>query len=182
VSGKGGERYRKIAVTGTPGTGKTTVACRLADELDAEYFDVTGAVREGATAGYDDERDVPIADLDALREAAPEDAVLDGHISHRLEPDGVVVLRCRPDVLRSRLEERGWSDEKIRENVESEVLDIVLAEAVEGDASVFEFDTTEATPDETVENVIHALEENDERVGVVDWSDHIGEAEREVRN
>ena len=182
MNGEGDERYRKIAVTGTPGTGKTTVARHLADELDAEYFDVTGAVREGASAGYDDERGVPVADVDALREVAPEDAILDGHIAHLLEPDAVVVLRCRPDVLRSRLEERGWSDEKINENVESETLDIVLAEAVETDTPVFEFDTTDATPDETTERIVRALEEDDERVGVVDWSDHIGETEREVRN
>jgi adenylate kinase len=181
VNGEKDERCR-IAVTGTPGTGKTTIARLLADELDAEYFDVTGAVREGASAGYDEKRGVPVADMDALRETVPEDVVLDGHISHRLEPDGVVVLRCRPDVLRKRLEERGWDEKKIRENVESETLDIVLAETVEVNAPVFEFDTTEATPEETVESVVHALEDGEERVGVVDWSDHIGEAEREVRN
>ena len=181
MNGEGGEQCR-IAVTGTPGTGKTTIARLLADALDAEYFDVTGAVREGTSAGYDEKRDVPIADLDALREAAPEDGVLDGHIAHHLEPDAVIVLRCRPDVLRSRLEERGWSDEKIRENVESEALDIVLAEALDTDAPVFEFDTTEATPKETVESAVRALEIREERVGVVDWSDHIEEAERGVRN
>ena len=168
----------KVAVTGTPGTGKTTVARLLADELDAEYFDVTGAVRDGASAGYDEERGVPVADIDDLRDATPDDAVLDGHLSHHLEPDAVVVLRCRPDVLRSRLEERGWDEKKIRENVESETLDIVLAEAVGMDASVFEFDTTEAAPEETVENIVRALEEDDERHGVVDWSDSM----EEVRN
>ena len=184
-----GERNTKIAVTGTPGTGKTTVARILADKLDFEYFDVTGAVREGASSGYDADRDVPVADIDALREAAPEDSVLDGHISHHLEPDAVVVLRCRPDVLRSRLEERGWSDAKIRENVESEALDIVIAEAVETEAPVFEFDTTDATPEGTAERVLRALEDGEERVGVVNWSEYLEagttereDADTEVRN
>lgn len=162
----------KVAVTGTPGTGKTTVARRLAEELDAEYFDVTKEVRDGASSGYDEERGVPVADVEALRDSVPDgDVVLDGHIAHHLEPDAVVVLRCAPDVLRERLEERGWGDEKIRENVESEALDIVLAEAVETEAPVFEFDTTEATPDETTGRVVSALEDDEERIGVVDWSE-----------
>lgn len=182
MNGEGDER-RRIAVTGTPGVGKTTVASLLAEELDAAYFDVTEAVREGASSGYDEERGVPVADVEALRDAVPDgDAVLDGHIAHLLEPDAVVVLRCAPDVLRTRLEERGWSDEKISENVESEVLDIVLAEAVETEAPVYEFDTTEATPDETTKRIVCVLEDDDERVGVVDWSDHIEETGREVRS
>lgn len=173
----------KVAVTGTPGVGKTTVARLLAEELDAAYFDVTKEVRDGALTGYDDERDVPVADVEALREAVSEagedeDVILDGHIAHHLEPDAVAVLRCRPDVLRSRLEERGWGDEKIRENVESESLDIVLAEAVETDAPVFEFDTTEATPEETMKSIVRALEGDEERVGVVDWSDSMGEVRK----
>ena len=169
----------KVAVTGTPGAGKTTVARRLAEELDAEYFDVTKEVREGASAGYDEERGVPVADVEALRDSVPDgDVVLDGHIAHHLEPDAVVVLRCAPDVLRERLEKRGWSDEKIRENVESEALDIVLAEAVETEAPVFEFDTTEATPDETTGRVVSALEDDEERVGVVDWSNSMEEVRK----
>ena len=173
----------KVAVTGTPGVGKTTVARLLADELGAEYFDVTGAVREGASAGYDEERGVPVADVEALRDSVPEgDVVLDGHTAHLLEPDAVVVLRCAPDVLRERLEERDWSDEKVRENVESEALDIVLAEAVETDASVYEFDTTGETPEETVERTVRALEDDQERHGVVDWYDYLEESDPGVRN
>lgn len=183
----------KIAVTGTPGVGKTTVARSLADELETEYFGVTQAVREGASSGYDDRRGVPVADVDALRDAAPEEGVLDGHIAHLLEADGVVVLRCAPDVLRSRLEDRGWDDEKVRENAESEALDFVLADALGTEAQVYEFDTTDKTPDETVERVVRALEEGDERHGVVDWSEYLEtgasteartgtETEEEVRN
>jgi len=164
----------KIAVTGTPGVGKTTVARCLAESLGVEYFDVTEEVRGGASTGYDEDRDVPVADTDALRGSTPDEVVLDGHIAHRLEPDYVVVLRCAPDVLRERLEGRGWEDRKVRENVDSEVLDIVLAEALEADAPVFEYDTTDSAVDETVEKVAEAVEQRKERVGAVDWSGHVG--------
>lgn len=164
----------KVAVTGTPGAGKTTVARRLAEELGYEYFDATERVNEGASAGYDKDRGVPVADIEALREEVPKDTVIDGHISHRLSPDYVVVLRCAPDVLRRRLEERGWPKKKTDENVNSEALDVVLAEALESDAPVFEYNTTDATPDETVRRLLQAIEDREERHGIVDWSAHIG--------
>ncbi len=164
----------RIAVTGTPGVGKTTVARRLADRRGVEYVDVTQEVREGASAGHDADRNVPVADIDALEDSLPDDGVLDGHIAHRLDADYAVVLRCKPSALRKRLEERGWERDKVRENVEAEALDVVLAEALAEEIPVFEWDTTDATPDETVERVAEAVEEREERHGVVDWSAHIG--------
>lgn len=164
----------RVAVTGTPGVGKTTVARRLADQRGAEYVDVTEQVRGGASAGYDEKRKAPIADIDALREKMPEDAVLDGHLSHRLDSDYVVLLRCAPDVLRSRLEEREWHEEKIEENVKAEALDVTAAEAFSVDAPVFESDTTDATVDETVKRVAQAVEDRETRTGVVDWSAYMG--------
>lgn len=163
----------RIAVTGTPGVGKTTVAERLADELGLEYVDLTEEVRGGASAGYDEERDTYVADIDALEDSVPENAVLDGHIAHRLENDYTVVLRCAPDELRERLSERGWNEEKITENVESEVLDVVLAEVLETDAPVFEYDTTDSVPDETVERLLTAVDEEETRNGTVNWTEEV---------
>ncbi|MFP4174637.1 MAG: adenylate kinase family protein [Halobacteriales archaeon] len=166
----------RVAVTGTPGVGKTTVAQRLADDRSVGYVDITERVREGASSGYDAERGAPVADIDALRASVPDDAVLDGHLSHRLSPDYVVVLRCEPDVLRSRLEERGWRDAKVDENVEAEALDVTAAEALDVGAPVFEFDTTDATVDGTVGRVAEAVENRETRTGVVDWSAYVGGA------
>ena len=58
--------------------------------------------------------------------------------------DLIVVLRCHPDKLTERLALRDYSEEKIRENVEAEALNIISDEAFElyKEGKVFELDTT----------------------------------------
>jgi len=171
----------RIAVTGTPGTGKTTVAENLAEEVGMEYLDLTEEVQKGASVGYDEKRDTYVADMVALEEKVPDDVVLDGHIAHRLENDYTVVLRCGPEELHKRLSERGWEEAKITENVQSEVLDVLLAEALEAgagthtdtDTPVFEYDTTDSKPKETVERLIEAIEKEEKRSGTVNWTGSI---------
>ena len=43
--------------------------------------------------------------------------------------DKVFVLRVHPDILRSRLEARGYSESKIHENLEAEAMGVCTAEA-----------------------------------------------------
>ncbi|NYT01208.1 MAG: AAA family ATPase, partial [Methanosarcinales archaeon] len=119
-----------IALTGTPGTGKTTVA----GLLPWPVVDVNALVREGLHLGVDPERGCLEADMVALAariEELPgeETTVLEGHFSHHFAPRAVV-LRLHPRELRVRLAARGYSQEKIRENLEAEALDVVLVEAV----------------------------------------------------
>ena len=53
------------------------------------------------------------------------------------------------------LEARGYSEGKIRENVEAEMVDVCLVEAqgALGPERVCEIDTTDRTPDEVVEEI-----------------------------
>lgn len=184
----------RVAVTGTPGTGKTTAT----DRLNETVVHLNDTVREqaggdagdaaasetggGLVAGRDDERDSLIVDLDAAAELVDErvaatdgPVVVESHLAHRLAADRVVVLRCRPDVLEDRLLERGEAPESAAENRESEALDVVTGEAVErhGDA-VYEIETTEATPDETaaaIEQVVAG--EREPAVGTVDYIEYV---------
>ena len=58
----------KVAVTGTPGTGKTTATDQLDTELSVVHLnDVIRS--ESLTVGHDDERDSAIADVDADRKS-----------------------------------------------------------------------------------------------------------------
>lgn len=47
--------------------------------------------------------------------------MVDGHLSHFLDVDAIVVLRCSPSVLSQRLTQRGYGGAKVRANVEWEM-------------------------------------------------------------
>jgi adenylate kinase len=136
----------RVAVTGTPGTGKTTTTTLL----DGPVIHLNDLIREaGLWSERDEGRGSLVADLDAVREAVGDwSGVAESHLAHHLDADRVVVLRCRPDTLERRLRERGADEAKATENAESEALDVILSEAVErhGLDSVYEVDTTDRTP------------------------------------
>ena len=139
----------RVAVTGTPGTGKTTATEAL--ETDLYVVHLNDEITErGFTTGHDTERDSAIADLDAVADwlAGRDDVVFESHLAHQFDADRVVVLRCHPEELETRLADRDERPESIRENAESEALDVVLSEAVNrhGEDSVFEVDTTDRSP------------------------------------
>ncbi len=164
-------------MTGTPGTGKSTVAL----ELQAKGWNVLEvndlAKRHGLLRSKDPTRDSFDLDLDELQEALDKesfnDGVLVGHLAHLLDVDTVIVLRCHPEVLAKRLEARKWPLSKIRENALAESLDIILAEAVDSEVPVFEVNTTEMSPLETEGAVLAILAGEKEKyaVGNIDWSE-----------
>ena len=146
----------RVAVTGTPGTGKTTATDLL--ETDLEVIHLNEVIKsEGFSTGTDEERGSLVADMDALDAwlDGREDAVVESHLAHNFAADRVVVLRAHPDTVIERLRERGDSDAKAFENAESEALDVVLSEAVHhhGTDSVYEIDTTDREPAEVAEEI-----------------------------
>ncbi len=169
----------RVALTGTPGTGKTTAS----ERLPYSTIQLNDAVREhDLWTEEDTDRDSLVVDVDALAEWVDDHVeservvVLESHLAHLLDADRVVVLRCRPDVLESRLRERGESARKAAENAESEALDVVLSESVQehGPERVYEIDTTERTP-EAVASEIEAVVEGDREpsAGTVDFTDYL---------
>ena len=167
----------RVAVTGTPGTGKTTATELLEDRLEGE-FDIihlnTILEREGLYTDVDTERESKVADLEAIAAwlEGRDDCVIDSHLAHHIEADRVAVLRCAPETLEDRLIERGEREAKANENAESEALDVILAEAVEahGLESVYEIDTTDREP-EAVADELEAVVAGDREpsAGTVDF-------------
>lgn len=165
----------RVALTGTPGTGKTTVAGLV--ETDLSVVHLNRVIRESdLSTGRDAERDSLVADLDALHErfADREDVLFESHLAHHLPVDRVVVLRCHPDRLADRLRERGWDEGKVAENIESERLDLLLSEAVakRGHDRVYEVDTTDRAPTSVARDVEAVLAgDREPSAGEVDFLD-----------
>lgn len=169
----------RVAVTGTPGTGKTTATGQLSSEL--EVLHLNDAIEaEGLTDGTDEARGSWVADLDAVADwlDGRDDVVVESHLAHLVDADRVVVLRCRPDVLVERLRDRGEPDAKAAENAEAEALDLILAEAVErhGEAAVYEIDATERSPDAVAAEIDAVVEgRRDPSTGTVSFVDYLEE-------
>lgn len=169
----------RVAVTGTPGTGKTSSTRLLSGDLEVIHLNEV-VDREGLTRGVDERRGSWIADLDAVRAVLGDrdDVVIESHFAHRFPMDRVIVLRCHPEVLEARLLERGVRREKAKENAESEALDVILTEAIEehGVDRVFEIDTTDLDQQrvaEAIEQVIAG--DRAPSAGAVSFIDYIDE-------
>ncbi len=164
-----------IAVTGTPGTGKTS-SCEVLARRGYAVVDLDDVARaSGCVVGRDAARETDEVDVDALREklrVPAKIAFLRSHYAHRMAVDMAVVLRCSPAVLRTRLEARGWAAAKGRENVEAEAIDVITQEAAELLPRVYEIDTTKLTPSETADAILGILQGKTKgrEPGHVDWS------------
>lgn len=159
-----------ITLTGTPGTGKTTVS----ELLDYPVIHLTEFVKEKGLGEQKEEFEVDIPEMvKALKEEVEDydDVVIEGHLSHYFPSDICFVLRCDPAVLDERLSQRDYSREKVEENLESEALDIVLSQAVQEQEKVVELDTTDLEPEEVADGIEDKIGGGlEEEYGKVDWS------------
>ncbi|MGD1060678.1 MAG: adenylate kinase family protein [Methanomassiliicoccales archaeon] len=169
----------RLAISGTPGTGKTATASILAsrgmDVVELNLF----ANEHGLLGKIDRKRKAREIDVEKLDEALLKertgDVVLVGHIAHFLSADRIVVLRTRPSVLRKRLEARDYSESKVKENLEAEACDVILIESLDRSKKVYEIDTTERTPEETADAIEDILAGKTKKYepGHVDWSEEV---------
>lgn len=166
-----------IAISGTPGVGKTTVSSELRSR-GKTVIDANEHLRShGLLGDLDPVRDTRNVDMDAFNESleeyrsCPGIVYLDSHLAHHCDCSRVIVLRCHPDVLAQRLRARGYGEAKVRENVQAEVLDVILCEATETDIPVNEIDCTARPVSEVVDLICRATDGEDIcRPGAVDWS------------
>ncbi|MEM2185709.1 MAG: adenylate kinase family protein [Thermofilaceae archaeon] len=176
-----------ILIGGTPGVGKTTVAKRVAESIGGKYINVAElAVGEGLVVSYDAERGAYIIDdarvRERLRQVARERLIIvDTHVASAVPQEELyvaVILRLDPRELEVRLRSRGYPEWKVLENVQAEVLDACLVEAVElfGAERVFEVDVTGKSVEQIVEEVMTVIKSRKgNKPGSVNWLERLGE-------
>jgi len=143
----------RVALTGTPGTGKSSLAKMIRENgmIVESLEDI--AVRLSCIEEEEDGAR-PI-DIEKLREAlgkewleSPEfNTIIEGHLAHHLQVDYIVILRCHPKILETRYQKRGYEIQKITENIEWEILGGPWNE-INLQMTCIEFDSSELTTKE----------------------------------
>jgi adenylate kinase len=169
----------KLVITGNPGVGKHTSAKIIAEKIDTEIIDINKVAIDNDAIAKKTERglEVDVKKLDRLLAKmlrGRKDLIIVGHLApYVLKPAGismVAVLRRSPYELEKTLGKRGYSTNKIRENLASEILGVSLYDSVKtfGRRKVVEFDTTGKTPDQTADEIMRGLRKKPKPTRI-DW-------------
>jgi len=163
-----------VGITGTPGTGKKSVAPLVAVKLGLRCYGLNDLAKTFRLLKSPDGS----VDIDELRRRLRRlegRAVVYGHLlPYAIERDAVfrvAVLRCEPSVLKRRLGKRGYSKDKVVENVEAELIGLESYDAFDvfGADRTYEVDTTRSTPAESARKILSALSGRRLLGRTVDW-------------
>ena len=148
-----------IAISGTPGSGKTSLA-NLFDSEKVTVYSVKELAEEYDCIGEVDSTDgAQEIDIHRLAEEWENEdlglVIIEGHLSHFLDLDAIIILRCNPIELEKRLAARGYPDQKIRANTEWELIAGNWSELLEFEIElpIIEFDSTSQNPEQILEKV-----------------------------
>lgn len=165
-----------ISITGTPGTGKSTICSKLSEKGYSVVSTKQLAKMNECLGNYDPEYDSYPIDMDRLSEISDLSKYdfVDGHLSHFLASNAVVVLRCKPEILKQRLEKRGYSEQKIRSNLEWEYISGISSEMRQDPRPLIEINTTSTKINDVVAMIIqfHDNLKNGEKEfpsEIIDW-------------
>ncbi|NVM43586.1 MAG: AAA family ATPase [Candidatus Lokiarchaeota archaeon] len=188
-----------LIVSGTPGTGKTTISNNIQNYIEAKVISLNElAISENLIEKYDTKRETSIIDnkkligfliklIEEYKKGDPEFLIIESHFSDIVPEqyiDFVIILRCDPDELYNRLKRRGYKTEKIRENVQSEILGNCVNYFMKKpiNTPILEIDTTMASIEFITKTIINILTKSvdikDFYAGKVDWLEKLFQEDR----
>jgi len=169
-----------IVITGNPGVGKHTIAKKIYKILNYEILDINKiALDTGAYEKNEDSIDVDVSKLKKiLKNKITKKTLIVGHLAPyvltKSQVKKVIVLRKSPYKLISIYKKRKYPTEKIKENLESEILGIIAHDAIKkfGKSKTYQIDSTSDSPSKTTKKIRDILDKkikSDE----VDWLSQI---------
>jgi len=161
-------------LSGTPGTGKTTVA-KILEDLNFFIISIGDFVIQYNL--YDDEdkkRDTKIINEEKINTffskyldntIISKPIIIESHYADIIEipSELAIILRCHPQILEKRLQSRDYSPEKIRENVQAELLGDSTSHMLEKEdlfekGVIFEIDSSNLTIEETANKIAEIIQ------------------------
>ncbi|MBN1682909.1 AAA family ATPase [Candidatus Bathyarchaeota archaeon] len=178
------ESSNVILFTGTPGTGKTTISRLINSKLNGIYLNLTEFSKsQDLVLEKDVERDTLIIDIESLKKrlskiinSTNKIILIDSHFSTDVvelsKVKYVIVLRRAPWLLFNELMERCYDIDKIKENVEAEIIGVCLSSALDvfEKEKIIEIDTTNSTPEKIAEYLLLIINGKTQATyGNIDW-------------
>jgi len=188
-----------VIFSGTPGTGKTVITRKVSEKIGAKVISLSEfAVKNNLILSFDSKRDTYVIDEDKIvpeiinlieksRNQGISNLIIEGHLTDIIPEeyiDLVIVLRCEPDVLYKRLTLRGYSKEKVIENVQSEILGSCANFFVEKEMKkpLLEIDTSFHKIDDLANIIVDIIsrEKNIKKyaLGKIDWLEKLSAENR----
>lgn len=164
-----------IVITGNPGVGKHTIAKKISQKLNFSIIDINILAKDsGVIEKQEDTNDVDTKKLaNIIKEIELDEKIVVGHLApYVLEKNQVkimIILRRNPYHLETVYKERNYSENKIKENVGSEILGVITHDTMEKfEEKAFQVDVSEKNIEQVVEKVLQVISKkgnNDQ----VDW-------------
>jgi adenylate kinase len=163
----------RIIITGTPGTGKSTISSILSQKTGVELIRIADVVRKKMHLGPKHEVDVKRLSKHLRFLNQKRDSIVEGHLAceMKLPADHIIVLRTDPSILKKRMKKRGYGKLKIEENLMAEMLDYCSQRVQkEYKKKPLELDTTKRSAAASANKILASIKQKKKKIDSVDYS------------
>ena len=164
-----------IVITGNPGVGKHTITQLIADKMNLPIIDINKIAKDSELFEKNgDVNDVDVEVLEKILESKiSENNIIVGHLApyvlRKKQVKIMIVLRRSPYDLIPVYEDRKYDDDKIRDNVGSEILGIITNDAIDKfQEKIFQINVSGKTVVEMFEKIMSVII-NKKGNEAVDW-------------
>jgi len=164
-----------IVITGNPGVGKHTITQLIADKMKLSIIDINEIAKDSELFEKNgDTNDVDVEVLEKILESKiSENNIIVGHLApyvlRKNQIKIMIVLRRSPYDLIPVYEDRKYDDDKIRDNVGSEILGIITNDAIDKfQEKTFQINVSGKTVVEVFEKIMSVIM-NKKGNEAVDW-------------